>query len=139
MTTQAKVYDGSCLCGRVKFRVQGPLGAISNCYCTDCRKTHAAAFATYIETTRKNLTWVSGEQDLRAYRAAPGTMRAFCPTCGSTLICWAEADKEQIEISASAVDTPVEGTIEYHIFVRSKPSWYDILDGKPQHQAYPAK
>jgi hypothetical protein len=137
MPAATKVYEGSCLCKKVRYRVNGPLGSISNCYCTDCRKTHAAAFATYIDIKRKDLTWVAGEKEMTAYRAEPGTMRAFCRTCGSTLACWAESDKEQMEISASTVDTPFDGKIEYHIFVRSKPSWYDILDGRPQHQAYP--
>jgi hypothetical protein len=136
MADAMQVYEGSCLCGTVRYRVTGPLGAMSNCYCTHCRKSHGAAFATYIDVKKKDLAWVAGEKELRSYRADTGTLRAFCPTCGATVLCWAESDPEVLEIAAGTLDTPIDRRPEYHIFVRSKPSWYDILDDRPQHREY---
>ena len=44
-----------------------------------------------------------------------------------------------IEIAAATLDTPLSLRPEYHIYVRSKVSWFDIQDGKPQHQASSVK
>ena len=139
MPAKPDVYEGSCFCGKVRYRVRGPLGSMSNCFCTDCRKSNAAVFATYIDVRRKDLTWVSGEEHLATYKAPSGTVRGHCSTCGSTVACWTDGDKDMLEIAAPTLDTPIERRPEYHIFVRSKPSWYDIQDGRPQHAAYPGK
>jgi hypothetical protein len=36
---------GSCLCGGVKFEINGPLIGPSNCHCSNCRKQQALHFA----------------------------------------------------------------------------------------------
>jgi hypothetical protein len=129
-------HEGSCLCGRVRYRIEGPLGVMMNCHCTDCRKSHAAAFATYVEVPWSGFRFLKGEDHLTTYRAESGTKRSFCRTCGSIVTCWSDEDKLHLEISASTLDTPTDRRPEYHIFVRSKASWYDIKDGRPQHKTY---
>ena len=42
-------------------------------------------------------------------------------------------------IAAATLDTPIDLRPEYHIYVRSKASWYDINDGKPQHETTSGK
>ncbi|MGH8286041.1 MAG: GFA family protein, partial [Steroidobacteraceae bacterium] len=37
---------GSCLCGGVRFEIDGPVGRASHCHCSMCRKAHGAAFGT---------------------------------------------------------------------------------------------
>ena len=38
------ILRGSCRCGGIKYEINGPLVAPSNCHCTMCRKQHGAAF-----------------------------------------------------------------------------------------------
>ena len=38
------ILNGSCLCGGIKFEINGPLVAPNNCHCTMCSKQHGAAF-----------------------------------------------------------------------------------------------
>ncbi len=129
-----ETYKGSCFCGRVSYEIKGPIGPMSNCYCTDCRKSHAAAFATYIDAPRGGFTFTKGEDQLQTYKAPSGTKRSFCKTCGSIVTCWGDGDTKFLEISASTLDTPTDLKPEYHGYVRSKPSWYDILDKRPQYK-----
>lgn len=131
MSAATPTYRGSCLCKAVEFEVQGELGSMSNCHCTDCRKSHAAAFATYIDAPKSGVRFARGEGNLTTYQAASGTKRSFCRTCGTIVTCWGEGF---LEISAAAIDTPFDRTIEYHGYVRSRAPWYDILDGKPQYK-----
>lgn len=126
-------YDGSCLCGAVRYRIRGPLGPLDNCHCTDCRKSHGAAFATYLEVPVRSLDWLAGRETLRTYAAASGTKRSFCPTCGSTLICWVDSEPDLVEVAAGTLDTPLRARIVSHTFVRSKAPWYEIHDGAPQY------
>ena len=51
-------HKGSCFCGRVRYEIKGPIGPMSNCHCTDCRKSHGAAFATYIDVAKGALTFL---------------------------------------------------------------------------------
>ena len=36
--TEGSSFDGSCHCGAIRFRVQGPHRKILMCHCSDCPK-----------------------------------------------------------------------------------------------------
>jgi hypothetical protein len=74
---------GSCLCGRVRYEMRGPVGRVSHCHCAMCRKAHGAAFATYGRVERSDFAVVSGAEDIASYRSSPEVMRTFCKRCGS--------------------------------------------------------
>ena len=132
MIAAADAYDGSCLCGKIAYRARGPLGTMDHCHCTDCRKSHGAAFATYLEVPWEGFEIRRGKEALVTYTAESGTKRSFCPTCGSTLLCWVDGDP-MVEIAAGTLDTPVGTRPQSHSFVRSKVAWFDIQDGLPQY------
>ena len=131
-----KDYEGSCACGRVRFRTAGPFGTMSHCHCTDCRKSHGAAFATYIGVARERFTLSSGAEDLSGWTTETGTRRNFCRACGSNITCTVPSEPVMVYVTAATFDTPLDRRPEYHIFVRSRVPWYEIRDGLPQHQAY---
>ncbi len=136
MSANEQVYEGSCLCGRVRYRATGPLGEFGHCHCSDCQKSHGSAFNTSIEVPRHRFTILQGEDHLQAYQVESGTRRLFCRTCGATMI--SEADAwEAVYFSAGTLDTPLDQKPTYHIWVRSKAPWYEILDELPQHATYP--
>ena len=131
-----KDYEGSCACGRVRYRATAPFGVMSHCHCTDCRKSHGAAFATYIGVARERFTLVRGAEDLAGWTAEPGTRREFCRTCGSNITGTVTSEPGMVYIAAATFDTPLDRKPEYHIFVRSRVPWYEIGDGLPQHREY---
>jgi len=134
MSASVDILEGSCLCRKVRYRITGKPGNLSNCHCTDCRKTHGAAFASYLDVPRKQFSYLGGEQELVTYRAESGTKRAFCRSCGSVITCWGDDDPEMMEVAAGTLDTPLQQQVSHHIFVRSRVPWYEIQDGRPQHQ-----
>ena len=136
MTDAPEVLEGSCLCGRVRYRARAPWGEMDNCHCVDCRKSHGAAFATYIEARRDGFEWTAGAENLSTYIAETGTRRTFCSTCGSNLTCWVDADADLLELACGTLDTPLPLKPRSHIFVRSKAPWYEILDSAPQFRTY---
>lgn len=139
MSAEAGTYEGSCLCGKVRYRFAGPPGKMTHCHCTDCRKHTGSAFETSIEVQRPRFSLLSGEAELITHRAESGTKRSFCRVCGSSLFSFGAEDPGFIYISAGTLDTRLEKKPDYHIFVRSRVPWLDIEDGLPQHAAYPEK
>ena len=123
---------GSCLCKRVRFEIQGQLGATSHCHCSMCRKATGAAFGTYAEVKIENLKIVSGAEVIMRYRSSPGVERTFCARCGSTLQFVSEKNPGKVEVALGTLDDDPGIKVSRHIFVASKAPWFDITDGLPQ-------
>ena len=121
----------------MRFRVRGPFGSFSHCHCTDCRKTHGAAFATYVGVDRPRFAFLEGESEVGGFTTGTGTRRNFCRHCGSSLTCTVSGEPDSIYVAAGALDTTLPRKPEYHIFIRSKVGWLDLHDGLPQHREFP--
>jgi hypothetical protein len=80
------VLHGSCLCGGVKFEINGPLHGPNNCHCSMCRKQHGAAFRSRARVAQTDFKWVRGEELVTFYESSPGGFRGFCRICGSPIV-----------------------------------------------------
>lgn len=130
-------YQGSCLCGQVRFEVQHLSPKAAHCHCVDCRKFHGAAFSTFAEVALEDLTWLSGEALLRTYVAENHSLRQFCSHCGSSLTFAAAATQHQfIEVAMATFDQAPELQPDVHIFCASKVGWLDIADNLPKLQKH---
>lgn len=124
---------GSCLCGAVQYTVDAIAPVTGVCHCSMCRKFHGAAGAVLASVPRKALHWTQGESVLAAFVADNGTTRRFCRRCGSSLTFETPRAPDAIELAIATLDEPIDITLDAHIFVESKPGWYDITDGLPQY------
>ena len=128
--------EGSCFCGTVRYAVDGPFDSMVSCHCSMCRKHHGSAFATYISAPIDRFRWISGADQLLAYKSSEGGTRNSCATCGSTVPMTVPAYS-----MAFVPAGPLEGDLgikpKAHIFVGSKAPWYTITDDLPQHEEYP--
>jgi hypothetical protein len=122
--------QGSCLCGAVRFTVEGDLGHSDACHCTQCRKASGHYFAS-ANVPRSALT-VTGEEHIRWYRSSAKVRRGFCGRCGSPLF-WDPLERDWTGIALGAFDSPTGIRLEKHIFVSEKGDYYDIADGLPQN------
>ncbi|MEB8432209.1 GFA family protein [Cocleimonas sp. KMM 6892] len=126
-------YSGQCLCASIKYEVSKIEPKMGHCHCSMCRKFHGSAFATFGEAKRENFKWVEGEEHLQSYTADNGTIRKFCPTCGSSLIFQDSIEStELVEFALGTLDSDIELKPDVHIFVSSKANWLDIKDDLPQ-------
>lgn len=127
---------GSCLCGAVQYEVRTPPKAISHCHCSQCRKSHGAAFASYGSVLRGDLRLLQGAEDIKAYRSSESVLRQFCTHCGSSLF-WSKCQGEYsdwISIALGTIDTPFTSQKQKHIQVASKAPWHEIRDHWPQSE-----
>jgi len=127
--------QGGCLCGAVRFEVDGELLPVINCHCSKCRRFHGNVSA-YTSTKRGNLV-MTREQGLKWYRSTqdetPNVYRGFCKECGSSLF-WDPRGKRNISIAAGAIDPPTGLRTVRHAWVEQKGDYYEITDDLPQHE-----
>jgi len=134
MTTGATI-TGGCLCGRIRYRITGPLFNVDNCHCSMCRRQHGAAFATYADFRPGDFAWVRGADLVKVYEVSAGGGWCFCRECGSTLA--GAANGEVTSITLATVDGDPGVRPGWHIFAGSKAPWHAITDDLPQFDARP--
>ena len=66
---------GSCLCGGVRYEVNGPLKAMAYCHCVQCRKASGADFATNASVATEDFKLLSGAELLSEFESSPGNFR----------------------------------------------------------------
>lgn len=125
---------GSCLCGAVRFDVQGEARRPGACHCNQCRKQSGHVWAS-VEVDLADIA-ITGE--VRWYQATDKARRGFCPTCGSFLF-WQEIGADgttsgEIGVALGAVDGDTGITSFRHIFTAYKGDYYSIPDHEPQER-----
>jgi hypothetical protein len=124
-------FTGACLCGGVRYRIEGSCRNIIICHCENCRRTHGHVGA-YTAIDRTALTLLE-EKSLQWYHdASPDTWRGFCNNCGASLFWDADPGKDRISVAAGSLDD--SGCLKTigHVFVSEAGSYYTIDDALPQ-------
>jgi hypothetical protein len=94
-------HEGGCHCGRVRFRVEGPLSDVSVCNCSVCTKK---GFLHWIVApTRFQL--LAGADALASYQFNTGTARhQFCRHCGVHPFYVPRSDPDKIDVNVRCLD-----------------------------------
>jgi hypothetical protein len=129
------VIHGSCLCGGVKFAINGPLLRPLHCHCSRCRKQHGAAFRSRVRVRIEDFKWLQGEELVRFYESSPGFHRGFCGSCGSPIV--NKSDQAEFGVPLGVLDDDPGVRAELHCFVADKAPWFDITDDLPRYDGYP--
>jgi len=132
------MIEGHCECGRVRFEADGPIEDFSHCHCSQCRRMHGAAYATFAGVARNGFRFVSGESDLTIYASSETHERVFCSTCGSNILVSLVEEPGAIYLSMGAIDDDPPRPTGYHIYVGSKATWHQITDDLQQFETEPS-
>ena len=125
------MHKGSCLCGAIRFEVDGELEPPDACHCSQCRRQSGHYFAS--TNVRRDAIRIEGEENVTWYRSSDKVRRGFCSTCGSVLF-WDPIGREITSVAMGAFDKPTGTRLAIHIFVADKGDYYEIADGLPQNQ-----
>jgi len=120
---------GGCLCGGVRYRLEGPLRPVVNCHCGQCLRFHGHHGA-YTTLPLAGFSLVS-DGPLRWYDSSDFARRGFCATCGSSLFWQCNDGREGISVAAGTLDQPTGLTTLGDIFVADKGDYYTIEPGRP--------
>jgi hypothetical protein len=120
--------EGSCLCGAVRYEVDGSLGDVRYCHCNQCRRATGTAFTANARIPASAFRMIAGEGSLGEYRTPRG-VRAFCSVCASPIFARVAAEPEWIRIRIGGLAVRITA----HVWVSSKSSWFEITDALPQY------
>lgn len=124
-----QIHSGSCACGKVRYKVKGPLNDAVACHCIICRKTTGHYFAS-IDVAPENFELID-QQGLQWYESTAIAKRGFCKYCGGQLF-FKPCDSDKISVTAGTMDSPLGIAIKAHIYTDYKGDYYALQDGKPQ-------
>lgn len=128
------MMNGSCLCGAIRWSLQGDPRRMTHCHCRMCRKAHGATFATFLIGEREGFRFEKGEADIVGYESSPDFIRPFCSHCGSVV---PQPVSDRVRIPAGAMDDDPRILPSAHIYVKWKAPWHEIDDDLVEHEHFP--
>ena len=118
-----EVHQGGCLCGAVRYTLEGAPCKAGLCHCRDCKKITGSAYLAYADW-RPDQFSTSGRVETYAGRS-------FCPVCGSRLF---SISDDQVEIFLGTLDeTPSDIAPKVEGWVIRREHWLPPLSGLPQY------
>lgn len=104
---------GRCLCGGVRYVVEGAVEPPQICHCRECQRQSGHAWAAI--TAAVSQVTLSDEGSLGWYRVTAKARRGFCRDCGSFLF-WQRIGSDSIDISMGSLDDRDDLRLDAEIF-----------------------
>lgn len=132
------IMQGSCLCGAVRYEIQGDAGRFYHCHCRRCRKASGTGHASNLIVMPASVEWLEGEDQIGHYKLpeAKRFSTAFCTTCGSPLPRVA-ADGSFAVVPAGSLDSEPCIEPQARIFWGSRAEWSCGGKDVPSWDEYP--
>lgn len=119
--------EGRCLCGDIRFSVDGPPKWTSYCHCQSCRRHTGAPVSAYAGFEASKVRFTAGKPAY--FASSPGVRRGFCPRCGSTLTYEGDRWPDEIHLHVGAFDHPEALAPQGHAFPDERVSWLPLTSG----------
>ncbi|MEJ8311633.1 GFA family protein [Agrobacterium larrymoorei] len=81
----ARLRQGGCLCGSIRFETKAEPRNLHTCSCEICQRHSGATSLSWAEFDRDDVLWAGPGGTPSTYRSSDYSSRAFCAACGSTL------------------------------------------------------
>lgn len=124
-------HSGSCLCGAVRFEVEGDFEKFFLCHCEHCRKDIGSAHAANLFSSVARLRWIAGEDETTLF-TLPSTRhsKCFCSVCGSALPTL-QMEGQMLFLPAGSLNSEVLLRPDVHLFGSSRANWDKELEKIP--------
>ena len=131
--SDSEIHEGGCLCGALRYRIDGPIDHVVHCHCTMCRGWSGAVAVTWFSVPPARFNLVKGE--LAAYRSSDHGERLFCAACASQIAFRTSQRPEEIDITVGSLDHPERYPANRHVFAANRLPWLHLDDQLPTHEA----
>jgi hypothetical protein len=123
--------EGSCLCGRIRFRLEGEVTESGYCHCRTCQKQSGAPVVAWFAMAPSGFRYVTGTP--KSFRASDRAAREFCGDCGTYLLFREDDPATTLGINTATLDNPELVPPDFHIWHASRIPWFETNDGFPRH------
>lgn len=128
MKTHNTSVTGGCLCGGVRYKINGRAWALSRCHCSICRRASGAAVVDWASFQASEFAYTQGTP--ACYTSSAMAQREFCPTCGSQLVFrYSEAQEPLVDVTIATFDDPAPFAPTQHIWADDALPWVNTRDG----------
>ena len=128
-----ETLTGGCLCGEIRYRINGAPVEALYCHCRMCQRAHGAPIVAWLTVPLDAFMLTAGNP--AAYRSSAKAWRHFCSSCGTPLT-WREAENPRlVDVSIASLDNPEAIEPSVHVWTDSRIAWFDTADHLPRHPA----
>ena len=116
------IHEGGCVCGSVRYRIEGDPVAATVCHCRFCQRRTGSAFSQPVFFKPDQVGFSGGPMKMYVHHSDEShrwLRMQFCARCGTTVSWTAERRPGAIGISGGTLDDPDWVTERKHIWVRS--------------------
>ncbi|HEY3656328.1 MAG TPA: GFA family protein [Steroidobacteraceae bacterium] len=120
----ADTLVGGCLCGAVRYRIEGRPEFVMQCFCRDCQKATGTGHTTIVGVEADNLV-VDGTPTVFTVKGEPGgnVTRHFCGKCGGRLFTPADLESSLRMVQAGSLDDPNPVTPVAAVYLEDAAHW----------------
>lgn len=118
------MIEGGCLCGSVRFRIEGEPMMSGRCCCQACQKLSGAGNTENIAFAQNDIA-VSGQiADYNWTADSGGTVTtSFCPNCGSPLFGKSTTMPGMTMVRAGGLDDPGIYAPQMMVYAKRRHAW----------------
>jgi hypothetical protein len=140
MVDAGEVLEGGCLCGEIRYRLNGPSLFVSQCCCKDCQKATGTGHTTIVGIDKSQLE-LSGQPKTYTNSGESGgdVTRHFCGNCGGRLYTSGTLPGDVIMVQAGSLDDPGRVAPESVIYTKDAVGWDFFDPALPQFEAMPER
>ena len=130
MSRTEHTLEGGCLCGAVRYRIEPTELDSAYCHCRTCQLASGSPVVASFSVPAARFSYTRGTP--RSYRSSAEARREFCGTCGTQLL-FRPDHRRYADINTATLDDPAAVPPSYHIWHRSRISWFETADTLPRH------
>jgi hypothetical protein len=140
MTEAGVALAGGCLCGKIRYRLNGPILFVSQCCCRDCQKATGTGHTTIAGIERAHVA-LDGEPATYTNSGDTGgeVTRHFCGTCGGRLFTSGTLPGSVVMIQIGSLDDPDALTPQSVIYHKDAVAWDRFDPALPVFEGMPSR
>jgi len=126
-----KSLEGGCLCGEVRYKVNGTIIDAGYCHCRLCRRASGAPVVAWFTVPVGSFSYIQGRSSV--FHSSAHSQREFCGRCGTQLVFRRTEAPVTVDVTIASLDDPSLIEPEYHIWRESRIKWFETGDSLPRH------
>ncbi len=129
-------HQGHCLCGAIRYELNGAPLHVALCHCSDCRRSAGAPCVSWAMFQEARLTVTAGQP--KTINSSGTAMRSFCPDCGTGLFYRNAVNLPGIVgVQTATLDDPDALAPTLQIQVAERLGWMAHMQELPAFERFP--
>lgn len=121
---------GGCLCGAIRYAVEGEVEETAYCHCRTCQRQSGAPVVAWFAIAPAHFQYTKGAP--KKYRASTRASREFCGDCGTYLLFREDDQTASLGLNTATLDEPSCVPPKFHIWCQSRIAWFETKDDFPR-------